>query len=129
MEMAREMSISAQILQKRKELEKLEHQAKMEKANDTIDAVVKEIAGRDVQAAVVHVLLPLLIGNLVELGHLGPGLVVVLEFGRSGAEGVGGFCFFGVCSALYGSGFSHIHGFGVGFCHRDISFLMVRFYI
>ncbi len=47
MEMAREMSISAQILQKRKELEKLEHQAKMEKANDTIDAVVKEIADRD----------------------------------------------------------------------------------
>ena len=47
MEKAREMSISAQILQKRKELEELEHQAKMEKANDTIDAVVKAIAGRD----------------------------------------------------------------------------------
>ena len=47
MEMAKEMSISAQILQKRKELEELEHQAKMEKANDTIDAVVKAIAGRD----------------------------------------------------------------------------------
>lgn len=47
MEMAKENSISAQILQKRKELEELEHQAKMEKANDTIDAVVKAIAGRD----------------------------------------------------------------------------------
>ena len=47
MEKAREMSISAQILQKRKELEELEYQAKMEKANDTIDAVVKAIAGRD----------------------------------------------------------------------------------
>lgn len=47
MEKARENSISAQILQKRKELEELEHQAKMEKANDTIDAVVKAIAGRD----------------------------------------------------------------------------------
>lgn len=47
MEKAREMSISAQILQKRKELEELEYQAKKEKANDTIDAVVKAIAGRD----------------------------------------------------------------------------------
>ena len=47
MEKARENSISAQILQKRKELEELEHQAKMEKANDTIDAVMKAIAGRD----------------------------------------------------------------------------------
>ena len=47
MEKAREMSISAQIFQKRKELEELEYQAKMEKANDTIDAVVKAIAGRD----------------------------------------------------------------------------------
>lgn len=47
MEKARENSISAQILQKRKELEVLEHQAKMEKANDTIDAVMKAIAGRD----------------------------------------------------------------------------------
>ena len=47
MEKTREMSISAQILQKRKELEELEYQAKMEKANDTIDAVVKAIASRD----------------------------------------------------------------------------------
>ncbi len=47
MEKAREMSISARILQKRKELEELEYQAKMERANDTIDAVVKEIASRD----------------------------------------------------------------------------------
>ena len=47
MEKAREMSISAQILQKRKELEELEYQAKMEKANDTVDAVVKAIASRD----------------------------------------------------------------------------------
>jgi len=47
MEKARDNSISAQILQKRKELEELEHQAKMEKANDTIDAVMKAIAGRD----------------------------------------------------------------------------------
>ena len=47
MEKAREMSISAQIFQKRKELEEREYQAKMEKANDTIDAVVKAIAGRD----------------------------------------------------------------------------------
>ena len=47
MEKARENSISAQILQKRKELEELEYQAKMERANDTIDAVVKAIAGRD----------------------------------------------------------------------------------
>ena len=47
MKKARENSISAQILQKRKELEELEHQAKMEKANDTVDAVVKAIASRD----------------------------------------------------------------------------------
>ena len=57
MEKAREMSISARILQKRKELEELEYQAKMERANDTIDAVVKEIASRDHVIEVTSILL------------------------------------------------------------------------
>ena len=71
------------------------------------------------QAADLHVLFPLFIGHLTELGDLVTGFVVVLEFSRSGAEGELGF--------LFGSGFGRLGGFGdlsgfgfcclLGFCH------------
>ena len=57
------------------------------------------------QAAVVHVGFPLLIGYLAELGDLVAGLEIVLEFCRSGCEGELGFLFSSGFSNLFGSCF------------------------